>query len=1104
MKDAIEVSVCGEVTITGPDRSTVVIHGRQPSIVLAALALERGRLSHETMADIIWGDRVGDHWSGALRGLYSKIRRALRDAGHDPAVLHSADGSVGFTVPVHTEIDRARSLLDGLRDEPDDDRIGELTGLHGALRQPFLPAHDGEWADDWRRHLDAVRHDVDHRLLDTLIATGRIDPALDHARRLVTADPVDETAHRRLIELLLSQRRHADAREAFTAYERMLHEEYGTDADPNLHRLVHGRHLGSVGLPALTNRTHHPHAHEPFIARRTEIERVRDVWKEVVTTTTPRVVVLNGRSGIGKSRLADHLATMLPEAAILWGRGHQFAGHPFGPVADAFAELLDRDPVFAHDVRQEFPTITHLLPDTDDPTRPPVDGDAGRRMALGVARDLLGTIVARPTVLVLDDLQWSSPDGLAVLTAVVPEMAGPLLLIVTRRVRTDDTTTALAVIQRTIPVTQIDLAPFDPDELAELWSASRPSPPSTGDLHLFVRRTAGLPFYASELLRAHSADDDPDDIPASVGEWVLGHRRGLDPTARSILDLIAVFRDPIGHQRITELTGHEDDETARALDRLTSAGLLGSPEPGSFEIPHDLTLETIYEHIGASSRALLHRRIGDHLDERGERPEIIAHHWTLAGPSRRENATGAHLRAGRNATRRGAWEAARHHLRVVADAGEHPAVRTEALIGLGTASLHRGRHDEARTVLSEAIELARDHHLVHELAEATLSLVGRAGRGAALVDDRHHAAWLRDALRLLTQETASPRPGATPPPTDDVTTALLASRLERELALAIMFEDHHESAELLDRSFERIEHLPDPPAMDRGAATLALRAVRNRGPDLHHRVDDIDRVLALPRPELGPEVTIAAHVYRHEDLLRLGRRTEAALDLDTAKRHADRYDHAYWRWAISTWEALSAVLDGDLETGENLATAAAEQRPGVVEAAACLQVNLTGIRLLQRRGEDIVETLETATILFPHVPTYRAVLALVRSEIGDRDGALRLLEELEPDGFSVLPDDTNRFLGLGVLAHVAADLDHERAATALYHLLRPFAGLHVLINCYGGGGAAWGPTSWALARLAPLAGHGSETRTRWADAIREVAATPVLRDRVLADATSAV
>ena len=61
-----------------------------------------------------------------------------------------------------------------------------------------------------------------------------------------------------------------------------------------------------------------------------------------------------------------------------------------------------------------------------------------------------------------------------------------------------------------------------------------------------------------------------------------------------------------------------------------------------------------------------------------------------------------------------------------------------------------------------------------------------------------------------------------------------------------------------------------------------------------------------------------------------------------------------------------------------------------------------------------------------------------------------------------------------MLADTAVRLDDTDAAAILLDLLRPAAGLQAILNCYGGGGAYWGPVAHQLGRLAATVGRPDE------------------------------
>jgi hypothetical protein len=103
------------------------------------------------------------------------------------------------------------------------------------------------------------------------------------------------------------------------------------------------------------------------------------------------------------------------------------------------------------------------------------------------------------------------------------------------------------------------------------------------------------------------------------------------------------------------------------------------------------------------------------------------------------------------------------------------------------------------------------------------------------------------------------------------------------------------------------------------------------------------------------------------------------------------------------------------------------------------------------------------------------VLALCCAEAGNVDSARAAYDFFAARGFDI-PADSNWLLAVAVLADTCATLDDAEGAARLTELLAPWAERQVVLNCYGGGGAYWGPVTHHLGRLAAVRGDHAEAR----------------------------
>lgn len=1117
----IDIRLTGNITITGHHVVEVPLEGGQPQVLLAMLALDGGRVAFETAADVIWGDELSPHWRGALRGIASKLRGALVRACEAGKPLVLADGIVRLDIPFTSNVARAEGFVAAAQNRSltmaEVDELVEITiGLH----HPFLVHNDSAWADSQRRRIEAVLDRCEHAVLRALRDRGLTNRAIAWAEQVIARDSVDVFTREVLIELHLADGDISAAHRVFAELEAMLATEFSATVNPELRDRIQAPGIRRFDLRTIPVTRHHPDANEPFVGRSDVLATIMQAWNRVCESRRPELCIVRGPAGIGKSRLCDEALTRIDPPHRLWGRARLGVGYSWGPFADALADVFADHPRLAHEATIEFPAITQLLPELGAPEAHPSSRPhdalksanpdrAPRQAALAVTRQIFADLLHEPTVLVVDDLQWAGPDGIALIESILVDSKGPLLVVAAYRDLPDSFAGTLEDISRRVPVADSVLNPFDLDELAELSQRHRSHVSFTeAQIVSFHTRTGGLPFYACALLRDTRIDitDSPDElsaapnsVPESVSIWLHNFLHTLDEEKLRVLELVAVFGPDADLAAIESIARQDPVTLADNLDALALAGLVIIDGHGRVRIPHDITALAVWTSIGRARRAMLHRLVGDYLAAVGAPPSTVARQWTFAGPSRHSEALGAHRDAGSLALSQGAWQTALVHFQTVLDQADDPATQITAMIGLGRALIQLREHQRARSTLEEALDLAAHHGLDQKLAEATLLLVGRAGRGAITDDESAQIERLRFAHARLTTAVATQGDTA-------VATRLLLAQVEIELAIALMFTGSlAERRQLAESALKRVRATPEASPNDLAHVLLGQRSTRVTPAKLDVQIAELDEVLALPHGLLDYSRIISAHVHRHEDLMRLGQREEAAADLVAARTTAEVAHHAYWLWAVEVWEALGALLDGNLTSSEQQFAAAAASRPNVAEAFACHQVNLVGLRLLQHRVDEMIPMLQTATDAYPEIPTWQASLALALAESGEIERAAALLDAFIDSTFDLLPMDTNRLFALGILAHVAATVRSREASGMLWELLLPHRGQLVLINVYGGGGAVWGPMEWALARLAPLVGcNTDEEMGLWGEAVQLARrSTPVLADRITAEAHAA-
>ena len=1084
------VEVLGSIVIHGPNGEAVV-RGRQPAAVTAFVALAERPVTRDELADMLWGDKLSVHWPSALRGVLSKIRSSFVHVGYPASAVRSDDTVVRFDVPgLRTELQQIEQLLE--RDDPTD-----FASAMGALARPFLPHDESDWGVQVRERIRRTTRRVSHRHARELCESGRVDQAVAILRSAVSLDQLDETAHHLLIETLVRAGRRAEASDTLDSLTNSLAYEFGVVPLPATADLL--RTATDISGPS-TQHAHrriraaiHPHSDEPFVGRSAELATLRRVWAEVVDLGRPRLVLVEGPAGIGKTRLADRFYNERVDevATIMWGRNRDANDRAFGALSEAVKRLVDDEPAVIDrlgDSGRGLWPLLHPLAPADSAH----DVSSIRTVMIEGLRALLVERANGPTIWFVDDLQWASPDVISIMESVVDGLRVPVLVIATTRSVPTDVAARLGSLQRVLPTTPIKLAALSVAEVAELLDDDEFAP-------TLQARTGGLAFFASEIARQVRLADstfDVNEVPDTIADWVSRRVESLTSQEAALIRLASVIGQEVDLEVLGQCSPTDPAELAESADVLVAKGLLTFDRNNSLQFAHAITRDVIYDGIGTAVRMRLHRQVADAvlgsqlLDDEPNHA-LLAHHYGLAGSEVTQFAWMHGMKAGRMAMRSGAWAAAAGSYQHAIGGATSERRRAQAIVGAGRAHLAQGSLVEARSLLYEAVDIAEEHDLPTIQAAAALALVGRAGRGAIIdTDHGEQDRLLRSALAALERLASDLTPRAVE----------LWADLERELAIVLLLRGSaDERSRLLYQSLERARSIEPTRPRTVARALLGIRYAKLDPSLLASRIADGREVLEMSARDVGSEVRLSAFCYLYEDLLRRGDWDEAERVLVKAERLAESFAHSYWTWAIRTWRALSFVDAGNLEAAEVSAHAAADMRAGIAEAEACLAVNLTNIRLHQGRAGEMIPMLSAAVTAHPEIPTYRSVLALCCAESGDFARASDLLDGFAAHGFTNLPDDTNRFLGLAALAHVAASVGDHAACEKLLDLLEPYRGQWVELQCYGGGGATWGPTCHALARLHGVLGQHDDAGRLYDDALQMAANSPLTMERIERD-----
>ncbi len=526
----------------------------------------------------------------------------------------------------------------------------------------------------------------------------------------------------------------------------------------------------------------------PLIGRDAELRTIRELFHATAERRVPRLVLVSGPAGVGKSRLGWEFFKHIDGLAdvVRWHRGRCLSygeGVAFWALAEIVRQRLgiaEEDPadVAAAKLAQGLDRVL-----AEPGERGYVGTRLGRLLGVTVTGDGGGPLAreelfagwrlfferlaaTEPVVLLVEDAQYADAGLLDFLDYLVDWAHDlPIYVLVLARPELGTARRRFGTGRNRIMLT---LDPLDPVSMDRLVDALVPGMRASAR-QAVTSQAQGIPLFAVETVRALIDRDivrpvegvyrlvgDVGEltVPDSLHALLAARLDALDAQARLLVTDAAVLGATFPADALIAVSEQTEPEVRAALDELVRREVLTvsadplSPERGNYQFAQQMLRQVAYDTLSRRDRKTRHLAVAAYLrmafaGDGEEVTDVIARHYLDAlnaipedpdAAEIRGQASSVLIRAAERAERAGApaLAAASYanaaELILVGPAGAEPAA--DGRPGAGTLwerAAHAAATSGGLAVAVEYAGRARDYHLQHGEVRAAARAQAIAG-----------------------------------------------------------------------------------------------------------------------------------------------------------------------------------------------------------------------------------------------------------------------------------------------------------------------------------------------------------------------------------------
>lgn len=381
-------------------------------------------------------------------------------------------------------------------------------------------------------------------------------------------------------------------------------------------------------------------ANTSLVGRERQLAELEQARSELLATGAPTAVFISGRSGEGKTALAEkflHKPRLSEDMVVLSGRCYDRESVPFKAIdclIDALVACLRSKP--GDDVRsllpdditmlaQLFPVLRRVEAIAERTSRSIVGIDSRqiRYRAFAALGELLTCIgQTTPLILFIDDLQWGDADSATALAEMLKAPHGPAVMLLGsyRSDEADESPFLQEWKQRAgdVSETKVEITPLTQEQCRSMLSLRLgvPADELPEQAAQLWQSAQGNPYFLDQFLEGLDLETGQFTV-VPLSDIIRQRLNRLPRQANALLEAIAVAGQAVPLSEAAGVTCGMERAFATVThmrsERLVR--LIGSDEQQLVDTYHDKIRETVLEAMPEQQKKWLHVQFGELLEQ---------------------------------------------------------------------------------------------------------------------------------------------------------------------------------------------------------------------------------------------------------------------------------------------------------------------------------------------------------------------------------------------------------------------------------------------------------------------------------------------------------